>query len=34
MRAGDLLFLSGMVAADAQGLIERARLDPRQPYYG
>jgi enamine deaminase RidA (YjgF/YER057c/UK114 family) len=34
MRAGDLLFLSGMVAADAQGLVERARLDPRQPYYG
>jgi enamine deaminase RidA (YjgF/YER057c/UK114 family) len=34
MRAGDLLFFSGLVAADAQGLIERARLDPRQPYYG
>jgi len=34
MRAGDLLLLSGMVAADAQGLVERARVDPRQPYYG
>ena len=34
MRAGDLLCFSGMVAADAQGLVERARLDPRQPYYG
>jgi enamine deaminase RidA (YjgF/YER057c/UK114 family) len=34
MRAGDLLCFSGMVAADAQGLIERARIDPRQPYYG
>ncbi len=34
MRAGDLLLFSGMVAADAQGLVERARLDPQQPYYG
>jgi enamine deaminase RidA (YjgF/YER057c/UK114 family) len=34
IRAGDLLCFSGMVAADAQGLVERARLDPRQPYYG
>jgi enamine deaminase RidA (YjgF/YER057c/UK114 family) len=34
MRAGDLLLFSGMVASDADGLIERARVDPRQPYYG
>jgi enamine deaminase RidA (YjgF/YER057c/UK114 family) len=34
MRAGDLLLFSGMVAADDHGLIERARVDPRQPYYG
>jgi enamine deaminase RidA (YjgF/YER057c/UK114 family) len=34
MRAGDLLLFSGLVAADAQGLVERARIDPRQPYYG
>jgi enamine deaminase RidA (YjgF/YER057c/UK114 family) len=34
MRAGDLLCFSGLVAADAQGLVERARIDPRQPYYG
>ena len=30
IRASDLLFLSGMVAADAQGLIECARIDPHQ----
>jgi len=34
MRVGDLLLFSGLVAADAQGLVERARIDPRQPYYG
>jgi hypothetical protein len=34
MRAGDLLLFSGMVAADGHGLIEHARVDPRQPYYG
>jgi enamine deaminase RidA (YjgF/YER057c/UK114 family) len=34
VRAGDLLFFSGIVAADANGLIERARVDPCQPYFG
>ncbi len=34
VRAGDLLFFSGMVAADEQGLIREARIDPHQPYFG
>ncbi len=34
MRAGDMLYFSGMVAADAQGLVAGARVDPRQPYFG
>ena len=34
VRAGDLLFFSGMVAADEGGLVEAGRVDPRQPYFG
>lgn len=32
--AGDLLFISGLMAIDKDGLIEAARIDPRQPYFG
>jgi enamine deaminase RidA (YjgF/YER057c/UK114 family) len=34
VRAGDLLFVSGLMAIDENGLIEAARIDPRQPYFG
>ncbi len=34
VRAGDLLFISGMLAIDRNGLIEAARADPAQPYFG
>ena len=34
VRAGDLLFLSGMLAADRDGLIANARVDPAKPYFG
>ncbi len=35
IRAGDLLFLGGLMAVDAGGaLAAQARLDPRQPYFG
>jgi enamine deaminase RidA (YjgF/YER057c/UK114 family) len=34
VRAGDLLFLSGMLAIDRNGLVEAARPDPGQPYFG
>jgi len=34
VRAGDLLFFSGMVAADEDGLVKDARIDPEQPYFG
>jgi enamine deaminase RidA (YjgF/YER057c/UK114 family) len=34
IRAGDLLFFSGMVAADADGLAQAARVDPCAPYFG
>ena len=35
IRAGDLLFLSGLMAVDAGGaLAAAARMDPRQPYFG
>jgi enamine deaminase RidA (YjgF/YER057c/UK114 family) len=34
VRAGDLLFFSGMVAADADGLVPGARIDPAAPYFG
>jgi enamine deaminase RidA (YjgF/YER057c/UK114 family) len=33
VRAGDMLYFSGMVAADEQGLVREARVDPRQPYF-
>lgn len=33
MRAGDLLLVSGLVAADARGLVARARPDPARPYF-
>ena len=32
VRAGDLLFLSGLMAVDANGLVADARPDPGQPY--
>jgi enamine deaminase RidA (YjgF/YER057c/UK114 family) len=35
IRAGDLLFLGGLMAVDAKGaLASGARCDPRQPYFG
>jgi enamine deaminase RidA (YjgF/YER057c/UK114 family) len=34
VRAGDLLFFSGMVAADTEGLVQPARIDPCAPYFG
>jgi enamine deaminase RidA (YjgF/YER057c/UK114 family) len=35
VRAGDLLFLSGLMAVDARGALARdARIDPRQPHFG
>ena len=34
VRAGDLLFLSGLLAIDRGGLIEAARPDPEQPFVG
>ncbi|MDH4151791.1 MAG: Rid family hydrolase [Betaproteobacteria bacterium] len=35
IRAGDLLFLSGLMAVDAGGaLAPQARTDPRQPHFG
>ena len=34
VRAGDLLFLSGLLAIDRGGLIEAARLDPAKPFFG
>ena len=35
VRAGDLLFLSGLMAVDEDGaLAAAARTDPRQPYFG
>lgn len=34
VKAGDLLFLSGLMANDANGLVSAARIDPRQPYFG
>jgi len=33
VRAGDMLYFSGIVAADEQGLVREARVDPRQPYF-
>ena len=34
VRAGDLLLISGMMAADRNGLIAGARVNPAQPYFG
>ena len=35
IRAGDLLFLSGLMAVDKGGVLAAsARIDPRQPYFG
>lgn len=34
VHAGDLLFFSGMFAADEAGLIQDGHIDPRQPYFG
>ncbi len=34
VRAGDLLFISGLLAIDRNGLIESARVDPAKPYFG
>ncbi|MGZ5161742.1 MAG: RidA family protein [Burkholderiales bacterium] len=34
VRAGDLLFLSGLLAIDEEGLVDAARADPAQPYFG
>jgi len=34
VRAGDLLFISGLLAADEAGLASAARMDPAQPYFG
>jgi enamine deaminase RidA (YjgF/YER057c/UK114 family) len=32
VRAGNLLFLSGLMAADADGLVPAARINPHHPY--
>src|SRR5262249_52096419 len=32
VKAGDLLFLSGLMALDENGLVPAARVDPGQPY--
>jgi enamine deaminase RidA (YjgF/YER057c/UK114 family) len=34
VKCGDLLFLSGLIALEGGRLIEEARLDSRQPFYG
>ena len=34
VRAGDLLLFSGMLAADGDGVVSKARVDPLQPYFG
>ena len=34
VRAGDLLFISGLLAIDRDGLIDAARVDPGQPHFG
>ena len=33
VRAGDLLFLSGLMAIDDNGLVEEAAIDSGQPHY-
>lgn len=34
VKAGDLLFLSGLMAVEGGRLIDEARVDERQPFYG
>jgi len=34
IRAGNLLFISGLLAIDQDGLVAAARPDPRMPYFG
>lgn len=34
IQAGDLLFISGLMAVDAAGVVPAAEVDPRQPYFG
>ena len=34
IRAGDLLFISGLMAVDRDGLVSEGKIDPRQPYFG
>src|SRR5712671_1799072 len=34
VKAGELLFLSGLMAIEGGRLIDEARIDPRQPFYG
>ena len=34
VRAGDLLFISGLLAIDRNGLVDAARVDPAQPNFG
>ena len=34
VRAGDLLFISGLLAIDRGGLVASARVDPAQPLFG
>jgi enamine deaminase RidA (YjgF/YER057c/UK114 family) len=34
VRAGDLLFISGLLPIDENGLVESARVDPAQPWFG
>jgi enamine deaminase RidA (YjgF/YER057c/UK114 family) len=34
VRAGDLLFISGLMPVDEAGLVEAARINPAQPYFG
>jgi enamine deaminase RidA (YjgF/YER057c/UK114 family) len=34
VHAGDLLLVSGLLAIDRDGLIEAARPDPAQPFFG
>lgn len=33
VRAGDFLFLSGLMAADVNGILPEAKADPRQPHF-
>jgi enamine deaminase RidA (YjgF/YER057c/UK114 family) len=33
VKAGDLLFMPALMAADGNGLLSSAAIDPRQPYF-